>query len=382
MAFFRERARVIISTANKRSTAMRSIFTPLVLVGLALATETRVAGMGNLYQFILDDEALVIQDNPAYITRFADLSVTEMKTQQDLAFGKAYGGILVEKGPGSLGFYLNNPVYTFPTITDERNAYGLTLAVGSGKGFGWGLRLGYAFYREGDTSYTIEGNRYSFSPGLILPLGRGHISAFANISLSSYSDNSSGPDSVLQPLSELSNIHFGLRYASSGGLKIIAGSKIYRNNSGKKIGDSAMPDLMTGGSLFLGVNGNPLDMAFVAGGLTLDAYRRRGNGEERIDEARLLAGLGSEMRLGPWFIMRSNMSKFLFIYREERMIDPNNPYVFVGSSGFVGSFGMGMAFGPGRLDATVSEDLLYNGPYFMTGRDSDLVLALAFLYGF
>ncbi|MEO0141629.1 MAG: hypothetical protein ABIM88_08805, partial [candidate division WOR-3 bacterium] len=144
----------------------------------------------------------------------------------------------------------------------------------------------------------------------------------------------------------------------------------------------AMPDLMTGGSLFLGVNGNPLDMAFVAGGLTLDAYRRRGNGEERIDEARLLAGLGSEMRLGPWFIMRSNMSKFLFIYREERMIDPNNPYVFVGSSGFVGSFGMGMAFGPGRLDATVSEDLLYNGPYFMTGRDSDLVLALAFLYGF
>lgn len=361
---------------------MRKVFTLLVFVGVALATETRVAAMGNLYQFILDDEALVIQDNPAYITKFPNLSVTEMSTQKDLQLGKAYGGILAGQGLVVLGFYLNNPLYTFPTLDGTRDAYGLTFALGSGTGFGWGMRFGYAAHQEGDTGYTIKGTRYDLSPGLVMPLGGGHMSAFGQVQLSSYSDNSSGPDSILEPLSRFSSLGFGLRYAGSGSLRLILGSSIYRNDNGKKTGDSSLANITTGGTLFVGVNGRPLNMGLVVGGLTVDAYRRHGNGDSGLDELRVLLGLGSEMNIGSWFIFRSNMSKFLFIYRKEKMADPENPSTFIGSSGFVGSFGMGLVFGPARLDATLSEDILYHGPYFLTGSDSNFVMELAFLYRF
>lgn len=361
---------------------MQKVFTLLVFIGVAVATETRVAAMGSLYQFILDDEALVIQDNPAYITRFPNLSVTEMSTQQFLQSGKAYGGVLAGQGPVVLGLYLNNPLYTFPTMDGSRDAHGLTLALGAGEGFGWGLRLGYAAHQEGDTGYTIEGERYAFSPGLVMPLAGGHLSAFGQVQLSSYSDNSSGPDSVLEPLSRFSSLGFGLRYAGSGSLRLILGSSIYRNDNGKKTGDSSLTDVTTGGILFVGMNGTALDMGLVMGGLTANAYRRHGNGDASIDELRILAGLGSEMNIGSWFIFRSNMSKFLFIYRKEGMADPGNPYTFIGSSGFVGSFGMGLVFGPARLDATLSEDILYHGPYLLTGNDSNFVMELALLYRF
>lgn len=361
---------------------MRKTLGLVVFVGAALATETRVASMGGIYQFILDDEALVIQDNPAYIARFNNLSVTEMNTQSNLQYGKAYGGILAEQGPVAIGLYLNNPLYTFPTLDGSRDAHGLTLALGSGKGFGWGLRIGYAAHREGDTAFTIRGERYAFSPGLIVPLGRGHLSVFGQVQLSSYSDNSAGPDSVLEPLSRFSSAGFGLRYAGSGDIRLIAGSGIYRSDNGKRKGDSSAADVATGASLFVGVNGNTFETGLVVAGITLDGYRRRGNGDKSLEEIRALASLGSEINIGSWFVFRSNMSKFLFIYRAERMADPDNPYTFIGSSGFVGSFGMGLLFGPARLDATLSEDILYHGPYFLTGNESNFAMKLAFLYRF
>ncbi|MGB9590106.1 MAG: hypothetical protein ACPL68_04400 [Candidatus Hydrothermia bacterium] len=361
---------------------MRNALSLLVLAGLAMATETRVAAMGNLYQFILDDEALVIRDNPAYVAKFPNLSVTEMSTQQDLVLGKAYGGIIAKQGPIVAGFYLNNPIYTFPTIDGSRDAHGLTLAMGSGEDFAWGVRFGYAFHREGDTAYTIDGTAYSFSPGFTMPIGNGNLSVSCQLRVSSYSDNSLGPDSILEPVSEFSNLGLDMRYTSPGIINLIAGYRIYRNDNGKKIADSSVTDLTTGGSLFLGINGRPLDAGLVLGGLTIDAYKRRGNGDASLEELILLAGLGSEMNIWRWFIFRSNMSKFLFIYRQERVADPDNPYTFIGSSGFVGSFGMGIVFGSARLDATLSEDLLYNGPYFLTGNDSKFVMALAFLYRF
>ncbi len=361
---------------------MRKLFTHMVFVGAALATETRVAAMGNLYQFVLDDEALVIRGNPAYVARFPNLSVTEMSTQENMVLGKAYGGVLAEQGPLVMGFYLNNPIYTFPTLDGSRDAHGLTLSVGSGKDFTWGVRFGYAFHREGDTAYTIDGTSYSVSPGLIMPLGSGRISASCQVQVSSYSDNSRGPDSILKPVSAFSNLGFAMRYTTPGSLKLVAGYSIYRNDNSKKVGDSSATDLTTGGTLFVGVNGKPLDAGLVIGGLTLSAYRRKGDGDASLEELKVLAGLGSEIALWRWFILRSNMSKFLFIYRQERMVDPNNPYTFIGSSGFVGSFGMGMAFGPARLDATVSTDMLYNGPYFLSGKESGFIMELGFLYRF
>ncbi len=361
---------------------MRNVFTLLVLAGVAVATETRVAAMGNLYQFILDDEALVIQGNPAYVAKFPNLSVTELASQQDLVLGRSYGGLLAQQGLIVLGFYLNNPLYTFPTIDGSRDAHGLTFALGSGSELTWGLRFSYAFHREGDTAYTIDGTSYSISPGVIMPLGDARLSASLNAQVSSYSDNSLGPDSILEPVSEFSNLGFSMRYVSPGSLKLIAGYSLYRSDNGKKLGDSSAPDVTTGGTLFLGMNGRPLDMGLVVAGLTVNAYRRKSSNDASLEELRVLAGLGSEMNIWRWFVIRSNMSKFLFIYRQERMVDPDNPYTFIGSSGFVGSFGMGLVFGSARLDATVSEDLLYNGPYFLTGNDSKFVMALGFLYRF
>jgi hypothetical protein len=43
---------------------------------------------------------------------------------------------------------------------------------------------------------------------------------------------------------------------------------------------------------------------------------------------------------------------------------------------------MGLLFGPARLDATLSEGLLYHGAYFLTGNESNFVMSLAFLYRF
>jgi len=375
-----------IRLKNKEGKNMQRIATVAVFLFTAdrvIATEARVDAMGGLYQFVLDDEALVIQDNPAYMGDFGGRAVTEMSTREFLQGGKAYGGFLVDAGPVGFAFYLNNPLYTFPTLGNERDAHGLTFTLGTnGQGARLALRFGFATHQEGDTGFTVSAREIDLSPGLLLPLGAGHLSLFGQARSKGYSDDSRGPDSILRPLSTFSSLGLGARYVGPGDTKLIIGASFYRNDDGQKIGDSTDTDARTGGTLFAGVNLVPFGNSLVMAGLTADGYRRQGNGDARATQFRILAGVGSELVICRWFLLRSNMSKFLLIYRQERMADPDNPYTLLGSSGFVGSFGAGFLLGPARVDATMSEDLLYNGPYFLTGEDSNLVWELSVLYLF
>ena len=350
--------------------------------GIALATEARVDGMGGIYGYILDDESAVILQNPAWAYNFTGVSVLELNTQDIFNDGGAYGGILFNMGSFATGLYLNNPIYTYPVVDDYYDAHGFTFALGStGEGMKWGMRLGLAMDQEGDTGYTIKGTQVKFAPGVILPMGDALIDAVLMVDAGLHSDNTMGEDNTLEPISPLDRIALGVRYIGAGDFKWIYGFGFYMTDYGTKLGDTETIDKTMGGSVNAGFNVKPSENSLVAGGLSVGGSQWKGNDDASSLGVDLSMNLGGELGLNDWFILRGGLNNSLFTMYQDKS-NPDNVWKSMGGSGLSVSLGAGIAKGPVRFDATVSEDLLYNWPYFITGESSEAVGKLALLYQF
>lgn len=365
---------------------MKKVIAGLAMAaGIALATEARVDGMGGIYGYMLDDESAVILQNPAWAYNFTGVSVLELNTQSTLDAGGAYGGILFNMGSFATGLYLNNPIYEYPTLDSMeylREAHGFTFALGStGEGMKWGMRLGLAMGQEGDTGYTIKGTQVKFAPGVILPMGDALVDAVLMVNAGLHSDNTMGEDNTLEPISPLDQIALGVRYIGAGDFKWIYGFGFYMTDYGTKVGDTEDIDKTMGGSVNAGFNVKPSENSLVAGGLSVGGSQWKGNDDASDLGVSLGLNLGGELGLNDWFIMRGGLYHSPFMMYQDKS-DPDNTWKMLGGSGLSVSLGAGIAKGPVRFDATVSEDLLYNWPYFLTGNTSDAVGKLALLYQF
>ncbi|MEO0158490.1 MAG: hypothetical protein ABIM59_07160 [candidate division WOR-3 bacterium] len=346
--------------------------------GVALATEARVEGMGGIYGYILDDEALVILSNPAWAGYFTGRSVLELNSQDVYQAGGAYGGILFNMSSFAMGLYLNNPIYEYPLATGDYDmAHGFTFALGStGEGMKWGVRLGAAMEQYGDTSYTIKGTQVKLAPGVLLPLGDATIDAVLMVDAGLHSDDSQGDNNVLEPISPLDRIALGVRYIGAGDFKWIYGLGVYMTDYGTKQGNTEDVDKTMGGGLNIGFNTKPTENSLIGGGLSLSGFQWKDTDTTSSLGVSLTASLGGELGLNDWFILRGGLNHSpLVMYND----DPDKE---IGGSGLAVSLGAGIAKGPVRFDATVSEDLLYNWPYFLTGNTSSAVGKLALLYQF
>jgi len=363
---------------------MKKVITGLALAaGAALATEARIDGMGGIYGYILDDEALVILQNPAWAHIFTGRSILELNTQDVMESEDAYGGILFNMGSFATGLYLNNPIYYYPTLGDSPGkAHGFTFALGSaGEGMNWGMRLGLAMNQEGDTGYTIKGTQVKFAPGILLPMGDATIDAVLMVDAGLHSDNSAGGDNALEPISPLDRIALGVRYIGAGDFRWIYGLGVYMTDYGTKVGDTEYMDKTMGGAVNIGFNAKPTDNSLVAGGLSVGGSQWKDTDTTSTLTVNLGLNLGGELALNDWFILRGGLNNSPFTMYQDKS-DPDNVWKFMGGSGLSVSLGAGIAKGPVRFDATVSEDLLYNWPYFLTGNQSSAVAKLALLYQF
>ena len=369
-------------SANRRTEMKKAILGLALAAGAALATEARVDGMGGIYGYILDDEALVILQNPAWAYNFTGRSVLELNTHNVMEANDAYGGILFNMGSLATGLYLNNPIYHYPIVDDMAEAHGFTFALGStGEGMKWGMRLGLAMSQEGDTGYTVKGTQVKFAPGVLLPMGDATIDAFLAVDAGLHSDNSSGDDNALEPISPLDRIALGVRYIGAGDFKWIYGLGIYMTDYGTKQGTTENNDKTMGGVVNLGFNVKPSENSLLGGGLSVGGSQWKGNGDASALSANLGVNLGGELALNDWFTLRGGLNNSPFAMYQDKS-DPNNTYKLLGGSGLTVSLGAGVAKGPVRFDATVSEDLLYNWPYFLTGNPSEAVGKLSLLYRF
>lgn len=357
-----------------------------IAAGVVLATEARVDGMGGIYGYILDDEALVILQNPAWAYGFTGSSVLELNTQDVLNSGDAYGGILFNMGAFATGLYLNNPIYEYPTLDSmeySNEAHGFTFALGStGEGMKLGMRLGLAMDQYGDTSFTTRGTQVKFAPGVLLPMGDATIDAVLMVDAGLHSDNNGVDDSLaLEPISPLDRIALGVRYIGAGDFKWIYGLGFYMTDYGVKTGSTENIDKTMGGAVNIGFNVKPTDNSLLGGGLSVGGSQWKGNGDASDLGISLGMNLGGELGLNDWFILRGGLNNSPFMMYQDKS-DPDNTYKLMGGSGLSVSLGAGIAKGPVRFDATVSEDLLYNWPYFLTGEPSAAVGKLALLYQF
>ena len=357
----------------------------LGVVGVAFATEARVDGMGGPYQYMLDDEALIINGNPAWLYAFTGRSVLECNTQSVLNEGNAYGGVLFNWGSFGVATYLNEPIYYYPTLDTiemEAEAHGFTFVLGStGEGMKWATRIGLAMNQYGDTGYTVKGTGIDFAPGIVMPMGEATLDAMLDVKAGLHSDNSMGEDLTLEPISPLDEISLGIRYIGAGTFKWIFGGGFYMTDYGTKRDTFETIDKTMGGGAFMGFNVNPTDNSLVVGGLNLGGYQWKTNDDASIMSTSVSAVLGGEASLNEWFTLRAGLSNGLFSMYQDKM-DTSNTYKWMGGSGLGVYLGTGVGRGPVRFDATVSEDLLYNGPYFVTGETSGLVGKLSLLYKF
>ncbi len=373
---------------------MRKIATIIGLlgvVGLSWATESRVNAMGGLYPYILDDEALVIHSNPACIFKFTGKSVLELHSQNALHNGAAYGGILFNKGSLALGTYLNTPMYTYTTLdSTERVIHGMTLVLGNtGEGMKWGIRMGVGMDQEADTAYTIKGTYAAIEPGIVLPMGDAKLSIMAVADVAMYSDNSMGEDNVLETTSPLYRGGIKGRYIGAGDMfKWIFGGGVFMTDNGYKVDTVEYPSKTMSGSAFMGFNATPVERVLMVGGLDM-AFSKWTGGEDadgntyNTMNANLNAKFGGELGVNDWAFLRGGIVKSLVSVSNDGSTDTQNPTKRTATGSGLGVYlGSGIVKGPLHFDAVVSEDLLYNGPYFLTGNVSSLVSTLSVLYNF
>ncbi|MEO0144961.1 MAG: hypothetical protein ABIL45_08540 [candidate division WOR-3 bacterium] len=361
-----------------------------ILIGVAYATETRIqvltqnALRDGYANFLLDDE-YIIQFYPSALFKFPAHFTIEVPNiprntvygnyDYASAFGKYqnYGfGAYLGRDRVGIDLDLNGNVDFTVVPIDLVGAINLTSA-----SFGLNLRFGNASIDNKQDPATVNSatviglnpsltfniaENSAFNLGIPLQFVNGS-SKTGNTKNFDYKDNRFG--------------FFGRFYNS----KFIAYALyLNRSQSSDNPATNANPDIKittntfsAGGGLNLPIS----DIGFGIIGLTANVEsqnRTVGNQETKTSDFFLGFLIGGEVKaLRDNFKLRSS-----FTYDFLRNVDANVKATGIGSVGDL-TLGFGYEIGFIRFDASVSTELIYNGPYFLTGVPSGFIPSISIL---
>lgn len=364
------------------------VYVLVFFVSFLYSTESRVIGFSGIYDFLKDDISPLFY--PSQIVNFPYYIVLEAGTGSELSEGysylKSYIGLGEEQKLGTFGFYLNYPFYSFPfgDIRGVMFSYGKNLSNTLILGF----NAGYGIFVEEvkDTLQDLE----NLSSAEILKFNSG---------ITFYFSEEDFVDLSLEVLSHTFRNEFTFPFPdtafSEGELNYYVNFRYWRSISdytGFVIGahygfeDNSWTESTeerTFYDLNIGINTFPTGILNLILGINFNNQKLNFGSDGKLLEYSGSAIFGLEAELGKWFIFRFSVKKFLFSRTKDNFRENTFQSKKVISQGVLPVY-LGLTYKRGdfRIDGIIAPDILYNGPYFITGIESPLFISISIGYIF
>ncbi|MEO0144963.1 MAG: hypothetical protein ABIL89_04995 [candidate division WOR-3 bacterium] len=364
-----------------------------ILIGVAYATETRIqvltqnALRDGYANFLLDDE-FIIQFYPSALFKFPAHATLEMPNiPRNTLFGDyAYASAFGKYSNFGYGAYLGrsrvNLDYNFDG-NSELQITPLDLVGGINlENMALGLNLILGVYSDDDEqnpATTNNANVIGFNPSLsFYPDEKSGINIGIPVRFVSAKNKTGSTVNV-----EYSGSSFGFRGRYYNGPIIVFASFTTGSISSDNPATPDNPDIKSSITSFgagAGLNLPISDIGFGIIGLTANSQSttfRVGTSEQKGSDFFIGFLVGGEAK-----VLRDNFKvRSSFTYDFLRSADQNGKFNTIGNAGNL-TLGFGYEVGFIRFDAAVSTELLYNGPFFLTGNQSGFIPAISLIAKF
>ncbi|NOX38324.1 MAG: hypothetical protein GXO78_12400 [Calditrichaeota bacterium] len=363
-----------------------SFFIPIALV----ATETRVSSLGGTGYFIKDETNIFVF--PATINNYPKLFVGELRSGQSTDFNSF--GAHFSTANGIFAIYLNVPIFlnlpSFKSIDQVSLNHKLSFLFGTQlDNINYGLRLSIAFdrYNSGGDPEEKESARY-----FELAAGVSGMNADIGVMI-----ELPGMNWELEGAKESwGGIAFGIsgryQYDFTEDLQFIPVGQFYFGPTTSKIdyGVTGVPILETSHrdlrfAVGLGTHYKIDSKNFFILGTELLGIQQNKSGDEDLENKVTVLTFpafyaGVELSLKSWLTARLGAVQVYQKVTKTQKIGGTSNSQSTFQSGFKTTLGLGIHFGGFRIDLSINESLLFDGPNFVSGSSFPIANKISLVY--
>lgn len=360
-----------------------------MVAGLS-ATETRVATMGGDIDLLINDEQNVYM-YPSSLFRFGKLATLEFGNLPSWNRGSYPAGMLITHNDKmAIGLLGNRPIYTTNHPTDPMmvNAYGIIFGMGMenlniGVQMNMGIK-GMSYTPNKDTTYSYSTMFIGIIPGITFKNGNMGIDASLNMTIQNWKDE--GYSSVTDTLkfAGTPNIGLNVRFFTGSMTKKIIGAFHFNFYKDAYSQDTTTFNNGTTTNIEakIGEYLHPIRNINILGGINLNFSNLSTSdttGTTTINSGIILGGEALvSSRLG----FRIGILRDVFTFSKSKNGSTSSSSMGFADAPVNASIGAFLNFESVRIDASISNDLLFNGPYFLTGTPSNLAGTISAILNF
>ena len=369
----------------------KKVIAILAMVASVSATETRVATMGGDVDLLINDEQNVTL-YPSTVLNFGKMATLEFGTLPSWNMGTYPAGLLItNNNKMAFGILGNRPIYmtNHPTNPLRVNAYSFVLGMGMGNlNLGVQVNMGMRNLSQTpakDTTYSYNAMFLGIMPGISYTNDNMGIDASLNFAMPHWKDEGyTAPTDTLK-FAGIPTIGMNFRFFNgSRTQKTIAAMHInffkdaYEQN-GTTFSNGSTWDI----DAKIGKYMHPMRWVNIIGGLNLNVENVSINdstGSIAINSGFLLGG---ETLVSSKLGFRTGITRNIFTYNKNKNGSTSNSTMGFADAPLNVAIGAYLNVGSNvRIDANIAHDLLFNGPYFLTGTPSQLASTVSAIVKF
>ncbi len=355
-----------------------------------MATETRVATMGGDINLLVNDEQNVLY-YPSTVMGFGQLATLEFGNLPAWGLGTYPAGMLI-LGNDRMKFALlgNRPIYTnnHPNNPMTLNAYGVVLGMGLGN-LNIGFQINLAMRQlvntpAANTTYSYSTLFLGIVPGVSFRTRDMGVDASLAFNLQNWTDKGYTVTVDTFKFSGTPSIGLNTRFFSGTRSKKIIGAfgfnyfKDAYDHNGTTYNNGTMMDI----NLDLGTCVRPVRWSKMTGGINLAFNNTSTSDTSGITNIRAGFVLGGETMISSRFGLRAGINRDLFSYTKNKNGAISTSNMRFADDALNVAIGAYMKIRNVRIDANIAHDLLFNGPYFLTGTPSRLAATVSAIANF
>ncbi len=362
-----------------------SLTAMLLITTTLMATESRVGTMGGDINLLLNDEQNIFT-YPSTALNFKQLATLEFGTLPSWGMG-IYPAGMISIGDDETKIVLlgNRPIYSnnHPRNQMTLHAYGIDIAKQLGN-LNLGFMLNLATRQEntsnGDTSFTYNTLFLGIIPGFSFRSGSMGLDMAFNLTLQNWKDEGEGVSTADtfkfagSPFIEI-DTRF---YTGSRRRKIIGAFSFnyfkdaYEHN-GAKFNNGNQLNI----NAELGTCIKPIRSSKLIGGFNFHFNNTSTSDTSGVTTINAGFVLGGEGLISSKFGLRAGINRNLFFYTKNKNGSRSNSLLRFADDPINVSLGAFIKLRNVRFDARIAHDLLFNGPYFITGTPSTLATTVS-----
>ncbi len=362
----------------------------LLVAGTLMATETRVATMGGDINLLLNEEQSIFA-YPGAVMSFGQLATLEFGTLPSWGMGVYPAGMLI-LGNDRMKVALlgNRPIYTnnHPTNPMTLNAYGVVFGMGLGN-LNVGFLVNLAMRQRvntpaANTTYSYNTLFLGVTPGFSFRTRSMGIDASLAFNMQNWKDEGYTVTVDTFKFSGSPLIGLNTRFYTGSRRKKIIGAfgfnyfKDAYDHNGTTFNNGTNMNI----NAELGTCVRPMRGSKMVGGVNLNLNSVSTSDTSGATAINAGFVLGGETMVSSRFGLRAGVNRTIFSYNKNKNGAVSNSTMRFADAPLNVTVGAYMKIRNVRIDANIAQDLLFNGPFFITGTPSRLAGTISAIASF